>query len=1478
MATEQSQDTAPEKAADKPGEKSTESAPLNLDEVTSTYKDRVDALSADQKQRVLDYIENKVRDTSSYQLLKDLRVSIVDDKGVSITRKAAAPGEPGGSGAAVKIEAAGTPVEAKVASDDAGTEVQGTLGGDWIDNLFDEALASVGSESDKVESPESRLAPGHTSGDGEADAGQAGEPADRSVEQQEPAALGGVEVAFAAGHVEKEGDRVKKVVYPDGSAAEVDYDKQGPKTITHSPSGDRFERQDDGSWKQLSKDESGSYKEVPTDPGKNIKDITVTPEGDFVVTHGDGSKVRENHDGSHVDMQHINGKDCPTFIKHPNGQTTEIEYDAEGKATKVSSSRAPGETWERQPDGSWKHFKDGTEVELKEGEQPVADITVSPDGELTAINADGSSVTQHADGSVVEKKLIQGEDGVLSEHVTRVTHPNGEQQEIEYDEKGNPIKWSSTDPPETMVKQPDGKWLYTRKDGSTEVFDSDVTVEDNGDIHHRFRDGSFEEIFRRDGTVHEINKEDGKTYELEFDADGNLTEIKHPNGKHTRIEYDKGDPPSPTKIARPDGTEWRKEGSNWYQYKNGKPTGDVSRGDMTVREDGIIVKKDSLGHEVEKWRPNGTITDLNEPIRTRDEETGEVIEETYPGNTLQKEATYKYKDGNLVEATTPDGKTWKKTADGKWQQYDGGKTVGKPQDIDLKVSSNGDCVALNNDGDLSFVLHRDGSRTDFLGDGSRVTSDSAGRPLEKRHPDGSYTSFNPDNTTITRNADHQFIEATDSTGKIIRKVEYDAKGDPTKIVENGQVLEKQADGTWTGPDTEGYYIEVTRDGGISRIDATQTWTRNLDNSITRTYPDGTSTIERERGGRLEITQVVDKNGKTRDIQYDENGRAVHVVETSPDGNKTLLLGKNDQGVLMVRRPGTDQWVVAKETHTDLDGKVTVITDGGTIEIPGRDGKGKAEGEPEVEKTRINGEERVTRVKHDDGRQFDFDYDKDGKLREVRRGTGTVYQRQPDGSWTRTDSDGTTRLPNVEVDKDGNLTIEDGLLHLHENVDGTSERIDLEEGSTVKYDKKDRPVEITNEKGTRTIGYGADGQPNSISEVDGTRWVREGEDKWTRVGPDDKPTSDPPETYHGKADVRGDGEIVWRHTETGRETREYTDGSRSVKQDGQRVDFDADGNVMMTRKYDDRGRVVEVENSKGTRRIEYGSDDQPARMVEPDGSTWVRDGDIWKEERSLPVRTAHIDVGKNGTIARRDAGSDETVTEYTDGSKLVEKKDGSTVDYNAKGQISKVHYPDGRERAFRYDSNGDLQEVRKSSGTTYHRENGRWMRTGADGEKHEVANVKLDGEGNLSWDNGTYHWRENADGTSERFDSENETTVKYDSSNRPVEISNRSVTRKIAYGVPMEITDVDGKTTWVNEEGDKWRRYDESGKPIEPEETYFGTAEVEDGDITWRQSGTDRVTTEHADGSKTVVQSGEIKKYDPDGKLVTTLRKEASAAK
>src|SRR5262245_20150915 len=85
-------DEVKEGSAEKSNEDSADQHQPQLEDLKSSYLERVDGLNSEQKQRVLDYVEDKVRDSSSWKLLKDLRLSIEED-GVSITRKGPTPAD-----------------------------------------------------------------------------------------------------------------------------------------------------------------------------------------------------------------------------------------------------------------------------------------------------------------------------------------------------------------------------------------------------------------------------------------------------------------------------------------------------------------------------------------------------------------------------------------------------------------------------------------------------------------------------------------------------------------------------------------------------------------------------------------------------------------------------------------------------------------------------------------------------------------------------------------------------------------------------------------------------------------------------------------------------------------------------------------------------------------------------------------------------------------------------------------------------------------------------------------------------------------------------------------------------------------------------------------------------------------------------------------------------------------------------------------
>src|SRR4030095_4259090 len=106
----------------------------------------------------------------------------------------------------------------------------------------------------------------------------------------------------------------------------------------------------------------------------------------------------------------------------------------------------------------------------------------------------------------------------------------------------------------------------------------------------------------------------------------------------------------------------------WYEYKYGKLTGETLQGDFEIQKDGTIVKKTAAGEETEKWTADGGPWDLDRPAVMTDA-AHNTTAERYSGRDGANPSTYTFKDGQLTEAQTSDGETWKKTSDGKWQQY-----------------------------------------------------------------------------------------------------------------------------------------------------------------------------------------------------------------------------------------------------------------------------------------------------------------------------------------------------------------------------------------------------------------------------------------------------------------------------------------------------------------------------------------------------------------------------------------------------------------------------------------------------------------------------------------------------------------------------------------------------------------------------------------------------------------------------------------
>jgi YD repeat-containing protein len=189
-----------------------------------------------------------------------------------------------------------------------------------------------------------------------------------------------------------------------------------------------------------------------------------------------------------------------------------------------------------------------------------------------------------------------------------------------------------------------------------------------------------------------------------------------------------------------------------------------------------------------------------------------------------------------------------------------------------------------------------------------------------------------------------------------------------------------------------------------------------------------------------------------------------------------------------------------------------------------------------------------------------------------------------------------------------------------------------------------------------------------------------------------------------------------------------------------------------------------------------------------------------------------------------------------------------IDYDKDFHITKVTSADGKTSEMKYDSKGDLNEVKLPDGNTWKKDKEGWNQFDKNGKqiKHMDGTINVTDEGDVvGLEKGQIYWRQNHDGSSTVTNKDHSIVTK-DTDGNPTEViypdGKRTEVHYNTKGEPLTIKK-DG-ATYVQESG-KWFKEDEHGNRVQE---MNGKMTVDkNGDVSFidKDKGT---ITKHTDGS------------------------------
>ncbi|WP_328373193.1 hypothetical protein [Micromonospora zamorensis] len=1201
---------------------------------------------------------------------------------------------------------------------------------------------------------------------------------------------------------------------------------------------------DGASFDRFTSDGRPTHGTVPGSDGQPAQEVSIAYGGDgsSTWTYADGTTVDRNAaggitrevsaDGATFDGFTADGRPTHGTVPGADGQPAQdvsIAYGPDGSSTwtyadgtTVDRNAAGGITREVTADGaSFDGFTaDGrpTHGTLPGSDgQPAqaVDIAYGGDGSSTWSYADGTSVDRNAAGGIRREVTADGAtfDGFTADgRPTHGTLPGSDGQpaqavdiayggdgsstwtyadgtKVDRDAVGGVTREVSADGASFDRFTGDGKPTHGTVPGSDGQLAQEVDIAYGGDGSSTwtYADGTKVDRDAAGDVTREVSA-DGASFDG-FTADGKPT--------HGTVPGADGQPAQEVSIA------YGGDGSSTWTYADGTTVDRNAAGDVTreVSADGA-----SFDRFTADGRPtHGTVPGA-------DGQPAQEVDIAYGGDGS---STWTYADGTTVDRSAAGGVTREVSADGAtFDRFnaDGKPTHGTVPGADGQLAQ-----------EVSIAYGGDGSSTWTYADGTKVDRNAAGDVTREVSADGAtFDRFTPDGKPT-----HGTVPGADGQPAQDVSIAYGSDGSSTWTYADGTTVDRSAAGDVTR--------EVSADGAsFDRFTADGRPTHGTvpgtdgqpaqavditygpDGSSTWTYADGTA-VDRSAAG--DVTREVTADGASFD-RFNGDGKPTHGTVPGSDGQPAQDVD------IAYGADGSSTWTYADGTKVDRNaaGDVTreVSADGATFDRFTPEGKPThgtvpgADGQSAQEVSIAYGGDGSSTWTYADGTKVDRNAAGD-VTREVSADGATFDRFTADGKPTHGTVPGSDGQPAQDVDiaygSDGSSTwtYAEGTK-VDRNAAGDVTREVSADGATFDRFTADG-------KPTHGTVPGSDGQPAQDVSI---TYGPDGSSTWTYA---DGTTVDRNAAGDVTREVSADGATFDRFTADGKPTHGTVPGSDGQPAQDVDIAYGSDGSSTWT-------------YAEGTK-VDRNAAGDVTREVSADGATFDR--------FTADGKPTHGTVpGSDGQPAQ-----DVSITYGPDGSSTWTYADGTTVDRNAAGDVTREVTADGATFD-RFTADG-----KPTHGTV----------PGADGQPAQDVSIAYGGDGSSTWTyaDGTKVDRNAAGDVTREVSADGATFDRFNGDGKPTH-----GTVPGTDGQPAQAVDIayggDGSSTWTYADGTKvdrnpdgvvvrqttaegtvFDRFDGDGKPT------HGTVPGTDGqpaqDVSIAYGADGSSTWTYADGTK-----------------------------